>query len=154
MEKKRLLKATEHNWSMMGPGDWNNTTWSIFYDGFYEVVSAFNPTAEEWDAMRESDGRLKLRERKVTGKMDPEAFKKLQEAMKCEPWRDPSLVVDACDGVGWEIESYKEDGSIDKTSGRLDYIYGHSVLETIVSLLPSDGEERHSSAFISVSRKE
>lgn len=34
-----------------------------------------------------------------------------------------------------------------------DYIYGHRVLETIVSLLPDDGNLYDSSAFISVSKK-
>ena len=61
--------------------------------------------------------------------------------------------VHACDGVAWEIESYREDGSVENTSGKLDYIYGHRVLETIVSLLPDDGNLYDSSAFISVSKK-
>ncbi len=68
--------------------------------------------------------------------MDQEVFTSLKEAIKQEPWRDPALKVFACDGEAWEIESYKEDGSIDKTSGELDYIYGHNTLETIISLLP------------------
>ena len=65
----------------------------------------------------------------------------------CEPWRDPTPDVYVCDGVAWEIESYNEDGSIDKSSGKLGYIYGHSVLETIVNLLPSDGTQNSSSVL-------
>ena len=86
--------------------------------------------------------------------MDGAVFAKLQEALKPEPWRDPAIDVFACDGVAWKIESYKEDGSVEKTSGKMGYIYGHSVLETIVDLLPADGALYDSSAFISVGKKE
>lgn len=79
-------------------------------------------------------------------------FLKLCEAIKIAPWRDPTLDVHACDGVAWKLEAYDKDGSIDKTSGTLGYIYGNRVLETIVSLLPQDGNLYDSSAFISINR--
>ena len=56
------------------------------------------------------------------------------------------------DPFAWELEAYREDGSIEKTSGKLGYIYGDRVLETIVSLLPQDGNHYDSSAFISINR--
>ena len=155
-KKQPLLKAVEHNWGLMGPGDWSEVRWRIFYDGSYEVISTFNPSFESFEKIEEMlkrHERPKPVKKKTTGRMADEAFPKLCEAIKCEPWRDPSLDVHACDGVAWEIESYREDGSVENTSGKLDYIYGHRVLETIVSLLPDDGNLYDSSAFISVSKK-
>ncbi len=41
--KRLLLKATEYNWSLIGPGDWKKTVWNIYYDGSYEMTSYFMP---------------------------------------------------------------------------------------------------------------
>ena len=92
------------------------------------------------DAWKRNE-RPKPVKKTVKGRMTGEAFSKLCDAIKCEPWRDPALDVSACDGVAWEIESYRKDGNIENTSGELDYIYGHRVLETIVSLLPGEGAQ-------------
>ncbi|MBR4500829.1 MAG: hypothetical protein IKP22_02920 [Clostridia bacterium] len=138
--KRLLLKAVEHNWSLTGPGSWNEIKWLIFYDGYFQVVSVFTPTFEvinKRETQKCTEQRTPVM-KKTAGRMPDEAFAKLREAIKCEPWRDPALHVSACDGAAWEIESYGEDGSIESTSGKLDYIYGHRVLEKIVSLLPGD----------------
>lgn len=142
MEERKwlLLKAIEHNWDIIGPGDWTGTKWLIFSDGSYEIAAKYN-THEKT-------------EKKTAGQMNNKAFDKLRKALRCDPWRDPSVNVFACDGVAWEIESYRDDGSIEKTSGKLGYIYGHRVLETIVSLLPSDGNRYDSNAFISISKND
>ena len=156
-KKSPLLKAVEYNWGLHGPGDWDKVRWLIFTDGAYEVVSTFNPSFEAYEQIEETPKwheRPKQVRKKTTGRLADEVFSKLQEAIKRDPWRDLSLEVCACDGVAWEIESYRDDGSIEKTSGKLDYIYGHRVLETIVSLLPSDGGIYSSSAFISVGKKD
>ena len=151
MKKTLLLKAIEHNWGLKGPGDWNTVTWLIYHDASYDIISAFNPTIE--DAEIEESFLPKLVEKKVTGAMESDYFSKLCEAIKIDPWRDPTLDVNACDGVAWELEAYREDGSIEKTSGKLGYIYGDRVLETIVSLLPKDENLYDSSAFISINRE-
>ena len=80
--------------------------------------------------------RPKPAKKTVKGRMTDEDFSRLCAAIKCEPWRDSVVDATACDGVAWEIQSYREDGSIENTSGKLGYIYGHRVLETIVGLLP------------------
>ena len=46
-KKQPLLKAVEHNWGLMGPGDWSEVRWRIFYDGSYEVISTFRPSSED-----------------------------------------------------------------------------------------------------------
>lgn len=137
MARKRypLLKAVEHNWGLIGPGDWTKVKWLIFPDGSYEVVTTFNPS---FDAIEEIEKMSKPTKKKITCQMDNKTLSKLRKALKREPWRNPPTEICASDGVAWEIESYLDDGSVDKTSGKLDYIYGHKALEKIVSLLPSN----------------
>jgi len=140
----------------MGPGDWNTVTWLIYHDGSYDIISAFNPSKKDAEAIIEAFERNefpKLMEKKSSGVMEQDAFSKLCNAIKCEPWRDPTLDVYACDGVAWELEAYSKDASVEKTSGKLGYIYGHRVLETIVSLLPKDGNLYTSAAYVSVKKR-
>ena len=122
LEKELLLKAVEQNWGMIGPEEWREITWFIYDDGSYDIISEFNSFKEN--------------KQEISGLMKSEDFLKLCEAIKCDPWRDPNLDVEGCDGEAWEIEAYKN-GIVAKTSGSLDYIYGHRILETIVSLLPN-----------------
>ena len=87
---------------------------------------------------------------------DPSTFSNFGTAMK-------TYALGGWDGIGYRVSEgigaididhcIREDGSVENTSGKLDYIYGHRVLETIVSLLPDDGNLYDSSAFISVSKK-
>lgn len=155
MDKKLHLKAIEHNWGRMRSGDWNTVTWLIYYDGSYDIISQFNPAIEPDDLVDifNRNERPRLIEKKQTGEMDSVIFSKLCEAIKCEPWRDPTIDVIADDGVAWELVAFSDNGSVEKTSGKLDYIYGHRVLETIVSLLPTDGNLYSSAAYVSVKKK-
>jgi len=137
MGKHLLLKAVEHNWGLTKCGDWTKTEWRIYYDGSYEIKSSFNLTFDEFEKVMALGKMPKQIEKKTSGIMDREVFINLQSLINQEPWRDPAVNVFACDGVAWEIESYKDDGSIDKTSGDLGYIYGHNTLEAMVSLLPN-----------------
>ena len=138
MSKKKwlLLKVINQNWNLNGPGDWVETTWRIFNDGSYEVISSFNPSVEDLEEMLRTKRQPKPVRKKRIGIMDETSLSKLQMALKCDPWRDPFVDNFDCDGDAWDISLFKEDGSINKTSGILDYIYGHRVLETIVSCLP------------------
>ena len=150
-----LLKAVMHNWYIVGPKDWVQVEWLVFREGFYEIVSSFKPDIETMKKAIYAHSSWEMVEKRKSGQMDAEMLSKLRAAIKEEPWRDPDLVIEAFDGIAWEIESYCEDGSIDKTSGRCYYIYGHRVLETIVSLLPFDGVDYWSIGYIhSVRRKE
>ena len=139
-KRKLLLKAIEQNWGEIGPGNWLKVKWNIFYDGSYEVISTFNPPLEARENILNRDDRPKPVKKKTTGVMDESAFSNLCKTIKSESWKDSTLQVYACDGDAWEIESYRDDGSVENTSGKLDYIYGHQVFETIVSLLPKDGK--------------
>ena len=146
-----VLIATEENWGLIGPGDWTKVVWNIFSDGYYEKIVYFYPTDYDDEFLKKH--HIRKKQKKNTGRMKLKSIKKLCKELSREPWRDPTIEIDACDGVAWQIESYNEDGSIDKTSGDVDYIYGHIILENIVSLLPDDEDYYDSSAFVSVGKK-
>ena len=38
-----LLKATERNWGLIGPGDWEKRTWKIHTDGTYQRKTTYRP---------------------------------------------------------------------------------------------------------------
>lgn len=76
-KKQPLLKAVEHNWGLIGPGDWRTVTWRVFHDGSYAVVSTFNPIIndrEELTQMLNRRGKPKLIKKQRTGIMEEDAF--------------------------------------------------------------------------------
>lgn len=38
-----LLKATERNWGLTGPGVWEKRTWKIHTDGTWSLKTAYRP---------------------------------------------------------------------------------------------------------------
>lgn len=116
--RRMLLKAVEHNWDESGPGDWVRSEWHIFDDGSCEIFSTFNPSWDMWREYILNHAPLSDVEKNCAGMMEAEDFANLCGAMRRQPWRDPSLDVHANDGVAWEIESYREDGSVENTSGK------------------------------------
>lgn len=148
LRAKLLIKAVMCNWDEIGPGDWTEVTWQVFSDGSYKIIYSFNPTFEEDEGLPSAKNKI------TTGKMWKIAFARLKRAIKREPWRDPSIYVEADDGVAWTIVSYNENGTIGNTSGELDYIYGQRVLEAIVKSLPKTGNLYCNSAYVSVAKRE
>ena len=145
MDRYLILKAEIHNWSMKGPGSWDTATWYVFNTGSYRLETSEIPTENEIDkimAAQESRGDPdRFRRRSVKkGVLSEEKLPELANTMERKPWRDPSIICDACDGEAWVITQFAEDGSIVQTSGEVDYIYGNRILETIVSLLPHSND--------------
>ena len=145
MEKQKLLRAELHNWSLRGPGDWTTVIWLVFYDGSYNIIREFNP---EWEKNKACSHETRKSEER--GTLNSKILNTLKKAIDKDPWRNPKIKCHACDGVAWVIEAFSEDGDIIKTSGELDYIYGHKVLEAIVSCLSSDGMPVNAPAYINV----
>lgn len=145
--KQMILKAINYNWNMAGPGDWENSTWHVYEDGSYILRSVFRPSSAAYEDSIITKKEPKSTILKISGIMDEAAYIKLKEAIKREPWREPSINHDACDGEAWKITSYKEDGSIEKSSGEIGYIYGNCVLENITRLLPYYGNRYIKDAF-------
>ena len=138
-EKTLILKAEQHNWGLISNGDWEKVIWYIYSDRSYDMKSFSVPTRESVQDLYannpQATGNLTDFYQK-TGKMTQTVFDRLTKAMETEPWRNPSIGIAACDGVAWQIEQYSPDGSVKRSSGELDYIYGHQVLEAIAYSLP------------------
>ncbi len=156
MAKKLLLKAVLHNWGMicLANGDWRSVTWKVFCDGTYEIdeeVGIKQSMEDRVDLITPHRVKeTKWTEHRITkGKMNRDGFQCLMEAMEQDPWRDPAIDSDGCDGVAWMIEQYA-DGRVVRSSGELDYIYGQANLERIVSLLPKTAQSYGASAYVSV----
>lgn len=141
MDQHLILKAEIHNWSLTGPGSWETATWYVFNTGSYRLECSEIRTEEEIEdylAARESHGDPdRFRRHSVKrGRIAEKKLSELVNAMEQKPWRDSSIICDACDGEAWVITQFAKDGSIVQTSGEEDYIYGRRILETLVSLLP------------------
>ena len=116
-----LLKATNWNWGLKGPGYWDETKWIIYSDGTYEAETSFFLD----DNIRKSEGILA-----------PDQFAKLQKLLS-EDWFDPGIDSYACDGDAWQFKLLYPSGRTKKSSGKPRYIYGQPI-ERIVPLLPRE----------------
>lgn len=125
MDKYLMLVATNHNWGLCCTGMWGSTTWRIFSDGSYEIITGRIPERKPEDFST------------TCGIMTTEAFLALRSACRGK-WKDPSICSDACDGEAWQIRMYSTSGKITKTTGRLGYIYGQAKIEQIITTLPED----------------
>ena len=116
-----ILKAKEHNWGLIGPGDWETRSWKINDDGWYEYKETYRsgngeiveiPNVVEEDVL--SSGQLV----------------RLKEMMACT-WPTEKAEID--DGTAWEFKMY--DGGTVVKHRDLGYIYGLEPYESIVKLL-------------------
>ena len=119
-----ILKAKEHNWGLIGPGDWEKHSWKIQDDGWYEYKEAYrsgNGDIEEIPTVTEE------------GVLSSSQLSQLKDLLAAE-WTDEKT--DACDGAAWEFKMY-ENGEIKKHRD-LGYIYGIEPFESIVKLLTEE----------------
>ena len=125
-----MLIAAEHNWDEMAPGDWAGTTWTIYSDGTYIIeYKIYEPKA--YTLKKTKKPRIK------SGKMSMLRLSRLKGLLDNKQWRDPRIINDDDDGKAWEMNYYSEDGQLINSSGKMDYIYGHRVLEEIAEALPN-----------------
>ena len=115
-----FLKATNWNWGLIGPGDWEETKWLIYSDGTYEVAASYV-----------LDNNI----HKTKGRLAPDQFVTLQMILS-EDWFDPGIDSEACDGEAWQFKLLYPSGRTKKSSGKPRYIYGQPI-ERIAVLLSS-----------------
>ena len=94
-----LLKATESNWGLIGPGDWEKRTWKIDSDGSYLLKTTYRP-----DDSDDPD----IPEQTEEGELSAEQMEILRECID-EYWNNDTA--DACDGSAWEFKLY-QDGTV------------------------------------------
>ena len=118
-----MLKARQVNWGLRSWEAWESRTWHIWSDRSYTVRIAFAPEQEPSDYIEK------------TGKMQGDRFDKLCEALD-QDWTASECMVMACDGDAWQIDQFSSDGTILRSNGQLEYIYGAEKKERIAALLP------------------
>lgn len=119
--KSIILRITHCNWSLMGPGDWNNTEWIIYDDFTVEVAEKYN----ELD-INDFSSSMKYMF-KLTDKQYEMILKNIESA------KSDTTIVDGCDGDAWEYIQFENNKEIWKRE--LGYIYGIKSLENIEKIL-------------------
>jgi len=119
-----LLKATERNWGLVGPGDWDKRSWKINDDGWYQYKESYrsgNPDIPEIPDVVEE------------GVLSQAQLEKLKEALAQE-WSGETA--DACDGTAWEFKMYEGDTVVKHRE--TGYIDGIEPYESIAGVLTSE----------------
>ena len=92
-----LLKATERNWGMIGPGDWEKRSWKINTDGTYLQKTTYRPVDPDDPVFPEETEE---------GALTQEQMEILE---KCIDAYWSSETPDACDGSAWEFKLYENE---------------------------------------------
>ena len=119
-----LLKATESNWGLIGPGDWEQRTWKIDSDGSYLLKTTYRP-----DDSDDPD----IPEQTEEGELSAEQMEILRECID-EYWNNDTA--DACDGSAWEFKLY-QDGTVVRHR-ETGYIAGIEPYESLAALLTEE----------------
>ena len=122
--KNDHFESKEHNWGLIGPGDWEKHSWKIQDDGWYEYKESYRSGTGDIEEI------LTVTEERVLSSSQLSQLKDLLEA----EWKDEKT--DACDGAAWGFKMY-ENGEIKKHRD-LGYIYGIEPFESIVKLLTEE----------------
>ena len=115
-----LLKATERNWGLIGPGDWEKRTWKINTDGTYQRKTTYRPVDPEDLVLEETE----------EGALYDEQLEILNECIE-EYWTNETA--DAADGNAWEFKLYR-DGTVVRQR-ELGYIDGIEPYVSIAAML-------------------
>ena len=117
--EKPLLQATWMNWGMMcfASDELEERTWKVYRDGWVRTRPVFSasgagPTVEYL--------------------MSPDDFRSLLSILT-GAFLETEAFQDACDGEGWEMVSFDENGQ--ETHRISGYIYGIQPLEEIADIL-------------------
>lgn len=122
-----LLKATERNWGLIGPGDWDKRSWKIDENGWYQYTIVFrsgSPDIPEIPTVTEE------------GQFDAGTLRELKDLLAAQ-WSDETTR--AYDGTAWEFKMY-ENGTVVKHR-EVGYVYGIEPYESIAGLLSRERQE-------------
>mgnify|MGYP003292812468 CR=1 FL=1 len=121
---KSILRIKRVNWGLHSDMDWDEIRYLLYPNGSYKISA--------------KNGRKEImKEYSISGKFSNDklnaTLKLINEFNKCEP----SIRVDACDGEGFEITTYNEEGC--KMGYRaLGYVYGIDTIEQMVKMFDED----------------
>ena len=95
---KPMLKAENHNWGLMGPGDWDKTIWNVYYDYTYEIKILFRP---DYDHL--TNETIEIPPQILSGNLNSEQVTQLKALLDVSVWRTADKEIQACDGVAWRM---------------------------------------------------
>ncbi len=119
-----LLKATERNWGLIGPGDWEKRSWKINTDGTYLRKTRYRPVDPDDPGEHEEA---------VEGMLSPEQMDILESCID-EYWNDETAAADG--GSAWEFKLYDNETVV--RHRELGYIGGIEPYESIAGLLSEE----------------
>lgn len=121
-----LLKVAEHNWGLIGPGDWEKRSWKISDDGWYQYKEKYKSGA--------ADDLPEIPEVVEENTLSAAQMEKLKELLD-QHWSTETT--DACDGVAWEFKLYDSTGKVIKYRD-LGYIIDINPFDAIAALLTEE----------------
>ncbi len=117
-----FLKATERNWGLVAPGDWDKHSWKINEDGWCQYKETHRSVS--------ADDLPEIPDLIEEYALTDDQMQRLKSAL-AQDWTEEKT--EASDGTAWEFKLY-ENSTISKHRD-LGYIYGIEPYETIASLL-------------------
>ena len=121
-----LLKATERNWGLIGPGDWEKRSWKIDADGTYLLKTTFRPV---------DPNDPDIPENTEEGALSSEQLEILQECIDAYWDNGPGEAGD--EGTAWEFKLYEKNGTVIRHR-ELGYIEGIEPFESIAAMLAEE----------------
>ena len=114
-----ILRATEENRGMKGPGDWKASEWVVRNDRTFSLKASYIPADNP------------VPDKIIHGILSPSDYDSLVQFIN-SVWS--SEETDAYDGTAWEFRSYGFRGALEKHRLR-GYIYGIEPFESIAGIL-------------------
>ena len=115
--KNIVLKISNSNWGLIGPGSWKEKNWIIYDDMSVDYTILYNLP----------ENNMKT----LNFEFTKDEFDKIIDNIELA--KNDNTIVDANDGEAWEFVKYNEGAEIWKR--KQGYIYGISPLENIADIL-------------------
>ena len=126
MKKKRIFRAMSMDWSErdFSINTLYTLTWNVYNDKSVIITPVYVVSG---------------RQKPIKTMLDEESFNRIKEIIAQHDLL-ARMHDDACDGEGWDMTVYDQDGSI--LSHNCGYIYGVKPLEEVVNILEENIPER------------
>ncbi len=114
--KEKILKIKHINFSMIGPGEWEDTEWNVFDDYTVRIEERFNNRDE-----------IDIKEKTLT----EEEYNRLMDLFTLA--KTNTQVVEAYDGDAWEFAQFENNECIYHRTP--NYTYGLTEFENLQNFL-------------------
>ncbi len=129
---KAVLRATGHNYGLIGPGCWETEKWVIHDNGTWSLNVSYVP------------GNYIYPDKYLSSSLNPETYEELLRLMN-ETWSDEKT--EAFDGEAWEFSMYNSIGALVKHR-TVGYVYEIEPFERIIRILKDQLEDNLGDIYI------